>query len=45
MKFLLVVLLIRLVVSWLVGKQDTGNTNEVELMDNDIRHPAEFELR
>jgi predicted nucleic acid-binding Zn ribbon protein len=45
MKFLLIVLIIRLIVTLLISKKDNGNTNEAELMNNDIRHPAEFELR
>jgi predicted nucleic acid-binding Zn ribbon protein len=45
MKFLLVVVIIRLVVSWLMGEKATCNIDRVESMDSDIRHPAEFELR
>ena len=45
MKFLLIVLIIRLIVTLLISRKDNGNTNEAELINNGIRHPAEFELR
>lgn len=45
MKFLFIALIIRLIVTLLISKKDSDNTNEAGLMNNDIRHPAEFELR
>ena len=45
MKFLIIVLAIRLIVEWITGKTNKGNVQENGMMNDKIRHPAEYELR
>lgn len=44
MKFLLIILAIRLLVGVLT-KKNKSDQNNVELMNENILHPAEFDLR
>ncbi|MBL0267344.1 MAG: hypothetical protein IPP99_01315 [Chitinophagaceae bacterium] len=45
MKFLIIVLAIRLIVEWITGKTNKSNVQENGMMNDKIRHPAEYELR
>lgn len=45
MKFLIIVLAIHLVIEWVSGKKNTNNVQENGLMNDKVRHPAEYELR
>ena len=45
MKFLIIVLAIRLIVEWITGKTNKINVQENGMMNDKIRHPAEYELR
>jgi hypothetical protein len=45
MKFLIIVLAIRLIVEWITGKTNKINVQENGMVNDTIRHPAEYELR
>jgi hypothetical protein len=45
MKFLLIVLAVHFVVELISRKRKETKNSETELMNDAVRHPAEFELR
>jgi hypothetical protein len=45
MIFIFIVLIIRLLIEIAISKNNTEASNNEVMMNNGIRHPAEFELR
>jgi len=45
MKILIIVMAIRLIIEWTNGKTNKSNVQENGMINDKIRHPAEYELR